>query len=331
MFAGDKLNMPLNKPGAPKIGLFPNSACHNPRVSTYTYRVPLVQLPPCASPGFVVASHCVVRNPCGKTETAWAEGDYTFSDKGWGWYDDYYYNQQENQYTILYGTACNNDSLRLYHLDITNNTTELMLVEYVGNSPGNYDGAAFDISSGMFFFTNYDTKELWVNLLTGEEPSFCAGVLEGTSASGTFYDGDYYYVDEDVNTINSVTFTADWLIAGETTLDTIPAQVTVNDIAMSPAGDYLHLLAQHNGSNNELISWKVSDQTFYSHSLALGYGAQIAYGSDGLLYALAPLSDIGDSTLVVTIDFFSDSLTVVADEVIFIDDPFSDLSGGPGQ
>jgi hypothetical protein len=191
MFAGDKQNMPLNKPGAPKTGLFPYSGYHNPRVSTYTYRVPLVQLPPCASPGFVVASHCVVHSPSGRTETAWAEGDYTFSDKGWGWYDDYYYNQPPNQYTILYGTLYTLDTLNLFHLNMTTGTVTLILNEYVGNVQGTYDGTAYDIESGMFFFVNYNTSTLYVNQMNNTLPSFSAGTLDGTAASGTFYDGAF--------------------------------------------------------------------------------------------------------------------------------------------
>jgi len=46
MFAGDKKDMPLNKPGNPKVGRFPYSANHSPWVSTYTYSVALTDLPP---------------------------------------------------------------------------------------------------------------------------------------------------------------------------------------------------------------------------------------------------------------------------------------------
>lgn len=329
LFAGDKRTMPLNKPGAPKIGLFPNSGIHNPKVSTFTYRIPLTSLPPCEEPGFVVASHCVVHSPGGRIETAWAEGDFTFTDKGWGWYDIYFYNQPANQFTILYGTAYTNDTLKLYHLDITSGAIELILEEYVGNASGNYDGAAYDNESGIFFFTNYNTGALWGNMLTGEDPSYCAGMLNGTSASGTFCDGAYYYVNEEEHTINMVTFNNDWMIAGELILDTLPALVVVNDIAMSPGGDFLYIMGQYDGSPAELITWNVSDQTFYSMAVTISEGAQIAFGSDGVLYAIAPVSDDGDSNYVYSIDTECGTLTVIEDEIIFIEDPFSDISGGP--
>ena len=85
MFAGDKKDMPVNKPGMPKIGKFPNKGTH-PNVSVVTYTVPLSELPPYEEPGFVVATHAVVNNPDGGNETAWGEGDFVFSDKGWGWF-----------------------------------------------------------------------------------------------------------------------------------------------------------------------------------------------------------------------------------------------------
>jgi hypothetical protein len=332
MFAGAKADMPLNKPGAPKIGLFPNSGCHNPRVSKYTYEVPLAQLPPAEEPGFVVASHCVVRSPAGKTETAWAEGDYTFSDKGWGWYDDFYFNPTYEPLTILYGTSCSSDSLKLFHLDITRGIVELILVEYVGNAAGLYDAAAYDPASGILLFANYSTGGLYINHLNEEGPSISAGELQGTPASATFYDEHYYYIDEELNTINKVEFTTGWIISCETVMDTVPGNITVNDMVMNPAGTNLYLLCQVNDADgHELISYNVSTGTFFSHSVSVCSGAQIAYGSDGLLYAIAPMQDGSPANWVYVIDFESGTLTVIEDEIIIIDDPFTDMASGPAM
>lgn len=331
MFAGDKAVMPLNKPGAPKTGLFPHSGNHSPRVCTFTYRIPLSQLPPCASPGFVVASHCVVHSPSGLTETAWAEGSYTFSDKGWGWYDAYYYDPLQEQLPVLYGTACNNDSLRLYHIDLTSGDAELILVEYVGSSSGFYDGAAYDNETGIFYFVKYNTGELWYNQLLGEEPSYCAGTLAGTASSGTFYDQDYYYIDNVMNTINKVSFTVNLAIEFESVLDTLPKIVMVNDIAMSPDGDLLYMLGLYNDGSTELITWDVEERNFYSTSIAVNEGTQIAFGSDNKLYALSPAEDCTECTFVYSIDIEDGELLPLDDEVIIIEDPFSDLAGGPGQ
>jgi hypothetical protein len=329
MFAGDKKLMPLNKPGNPKIGQFPYSGTHNPRVSTKTYYVPLTTLPPCAAPGFVVAAHCVVRSPSGQVETAWAQGEFKFTDKDWGWYNIYYYNQPPNQFTILYGTSYANDTLKLYHLDVTNGTSQMIMKEFVGNNAGRFDGAAYDATTGMFFFANYNSGELYVNNLNDLNPSYSAGNLTGTSASGTFYNNAYYYVNEDINSINKVTFTSSWAIASEVVLDTIPSAISVNDIAMSPDGTTMYMLGEVNGGGKELLSWNVANETFYSMAITVNSGAQIAFGSDGVLYAIAPITEGGSHSQTYTVDTSSGTLTVIEDDIIIIDDPFSDISLGP--
>jgi hypothetical protein len=330
MFAGDKMDLPLNKPGQPKIGQFPNSEVHNPPVSVYTYRVPLSQLPPCENPGFVVASHCVAHSPNGRTETAWAEGDFKFTDKSWGWFDCYFYDQPSNEFTILYGTTYYQDSLRVFFINATTGDADMILQEYVGNTAGIYDGAAFDPESGMFFFANYTTGELWANELQGEDPSFNLGHLDGLAASGTFYNGAYYYVDENLNTINMVTFTNEWTIATETVLDVIPSMITVNDIAMNPEGDLLYLIGQCEGGQTELVSWNPANHTFYTMSIPLNDAAQIAYGSDGVLYTVAPSFGGGSPTGIYWVQTETGILTELQEgELIIVEDPFSDITGGP--
>ena len=269
MFAGDKLDMPVNKPGKPKIGHFPNSADHDPMVSTFTYYAPLSTLPPYQSPGFTVASHAVVHGPNGENETAWAEGDYKFTDKGWGWYDTYYYDQPENPFTIVYGIDCTTDSLRLYLIDMTNGSATVIFSEFVGDTPGTYDGTAYDTESGNFFFTNSLTNDLWINQLTGDDASFLAGTLNGTAASATFYDGSFYYVDAVSNTINEVTFDANWLIDDEIVVDTIPSTVVVTDIAMDPLGENLYMVGNVGDGTTEMITWDVSADTYATIALPL--------------------------------------------------------------
>lgn len=328
-FSGDKLLLPRNKPGSPKIGQFPNSGYHNPRVSTFTYYVPLINLPPCEEPGFVVASHCVVRSPAGKTETAWAEGDFKFTDKDWGWYDVYYYNQPPNEFTIIYATSYVNDTLKLYHLDVTNGNTDVILKEFLGTGSGRVDAAAYDVESGMFFFANYNTGQLWANQLKDIDPSFVSGTLIGKAASGTYYEGGYYYINEDASTINKVTFNSNWTVAAEEVLDTIPSAIVVNDIAMNPDGSVLYMMGEVNGGGRELISWNTETETFYSMAISINSGAQIAFGSDGILYAIAPISTGGSHSQTYSLDPASGTLTLIEDDVIIIDDPFSDISKGP--
>ncbi|MBP6872536.1 MAG: hypothetical protein KBC43_11060 [Bacteroidales bacterium] len=328
MFAGDKIDLPRNKPGSPKIGQFPNSGTHSPRVSTYTYYVPLSTLPPCAEPGFVVSAHCVVYGPNGKSETAWAEGDFKFTDKDWGWYDIYYYNQPPNQFTILYATSFTNDTLKLFHIDMTNGHTDLILKEAI-NTGGRIDAAAYDALSGMFFFADYDYNTLYANQMHDTDPSYVSGTITGKAASATFYNNEYYYVDEYTNTINKVSFNTDWTVASETILDTIPSSVLVNDITMNPEGTVIYMIGEVNGGGRELISWDVATESFYSMAISITTGGQIAYGSDGELYVIAPISEGGSHSLAYTLDPTTGTLTPIEDDIIIIDDPFSDLSKGP--
>ena len=65
-------------------------------------------------------------------------------------------------------------------------------------------------------------------------------------------------------------------------------------------------------------------------SVAINNGAQIAFGSDGLLYAIAQSNGDGDTTTVYIIDENVGILTEVQEgEIIIVDDSFSDLSSGP--
>jgi hypothetical protein len=332
LFAGDKKNLPLNRCAQPRVNRFPYGKFHYPRVETYTYRIPLTLLPPAEEPGFAVAAQCVVyRNAkCdGHEKAAWAEGDFKFTDKGKGWYDVFFFNQVENQYTILYGINCSNDSLKLYHIDITHGTVELTYAEYVGNTAGTYDGAAYDLESGVLYFVKVNENELWVNPLEDEDSSFLAGNLQGQVLSATYHDGLFYYVDAVTNAIHSVAFDESYGIVTDLILDTVPGSVTVNDIAMSPEGDALFIMGSINGSGQELISWDVDGRIFCSTAVTVSENAQIAFGSDGILYGMASPDEPSDSTIIWVIDTYSDSLTVIADEIIYLEDPFADLSGGP--
>jgi hypothetical protein len=330
LYAGDRAQMPLNKPGSPKIGLFPHSGVHQPRVTEYTYRVPLSELPPCAAPGFVVAAHCVAHSPWGQTESAWAEGDHTFSDKGWGWYDTYYYDPPVTPFGIIYGTTLTVDSLILYHIDLSSGIANVILREFVGNENGTFNGAAYDNEDERLFFSNTTSRQLWFNDLASESPSVCSGLLGGVASNGTFRDGSYYYADMLSQTLRRVDFTTAGAISCETVLDTVPGNVTIGDMAMSPDGSVLYMTGAMSGGGCELISWNTLSGQFYAHSLDLDAELQIAFGSDGALYAVAPYPLQGMSSVVYIIDLETDSLTELPGQGdIIIADPFSDLTGGP--
>jgi len=330
MYAGDKKNMPVNKPGRPKIGHFPYAADHSPRVTTVTYTVPLSSLPPAEDPGFAVATHCVVHGPGNQEETGWGHGDYKFVDKkDWGWYDIYFFNQPSFPYTILYGTQYTNDTLKVYLLDVTNggSETELIWEEYVGETDGTYDATAFDVDNRYLFFTNYNTNELYVNDFDGDLPSFSAGTLDGKAASATYYDNKFYYVDEEQNAIVEVAFTDEMLIQSQTVLSTIPGSVTVTDIAMSPAGDYLYMVGDVAGGASELITYNMIADSYATIDLSVNQDTQIAYGSDDVLYAIEPNGGTGSTTYIL--DTNTGVVNEIIDDDIIIIDPFADLARGP--
>ena len=335
MYAGVKSGMPLNKvkkgttdQSTPKIGQFPNSTDHGlPGVESYTYSVPCITLPS-VDPGFVVAAHCVVQGPDGYCETGWAEGDTKFTDKGWGWYETYPWEVVENVFTILYGTSFVDGNLIVFHIDVTNFDADTILVENVGNSSGSYDGAAYDPESGMLLFTK-NANELWVNLMTDDDPSYLIANLTGEATSATFFNNTFYYVDTNTNNIYGVTFNTDWTFASETVLSTIPSSVKINDIAMSPAGNNLYMVGDVNGGGTELITWQVSTNTYFSTALAITYsGAQIAYGSDDVLYVIAPSSEDESSSDVFELNPNTGTLTVIEQNLTPLGG-LSDITMGP--
>jgi hypothetical protein len=329
MFAGQKQDLPVNKPGKPKIGLFPNSSVHDPMVMEFTYKIPLNTLPPAGNPGFIVASHCVVHSPYGQTETAWAEGDYKFTDKDWGWYDDYYYDQNSPPITFLYGTEYRTDSLRIFQLDVTNTSSAPVLIweEYVGDNSGTYDATAYDEENHIFYFTNYNTRELWKVNMGDTSCSTSTGSLDGIASSATFYDHGFYYIDEVSHNIIRVEFDEEGYISSETTLSTLPSSVIVTDIAMSPAGDYMYILGNVNNGGTEMITWDISADAYATIDLEINQGSQIAFGTDGNLYAIEPNG--GSGTIVYLLDPETGVTNPITDDPVIIIDPFSDLSSGP--
>jgi hypothetical protein len=303
MFCGDKINLPVNKPGNPKVGNFPYSSTHSPAVNTVTYTVPLTTLPACDEPGFVVAAHCVVsRN--GQTETGWRYGT-KFTDKGWGWFDNYTWRVEENDaHTILYAIDISDGYLEVFHIDMSTTPviSTLTMKEYVGGTAGTFNGAAYDAGSSTLFFANVTTNELWVNQLDDYGASYLAGSLNGVATNGTFFGGFYYYVDANTNTIHKVGFNENWIITSEIVVSTLPnTTVTVNDIAMDATGSTLYVMAELSSGSSELIKYIVSDNSYYSIGLTINQDAEIAIGSNGQLYAVVPDGD-GDGSVAYIID-----------------------------
>ncbi len=92
LYVGDCALIPINNPGNPIPGQFPYSSTHA-NVTTYTYQVPLSQIPP-GSCG-CIAAHAVVKqynaaNQQIAQETAWGNGvRINLSGGNWGMKFDY--------------------------------------------------------------------------------------------------------------------------------------------------------------------------------------------------------------------------------------------------
>ncbi|MEE4257576.1 MAG: hypothetical protein V2I47_11110, partial [Bacteroidales bacterium] len=198
LYAGEYSSMPVNKPGKPKIGNFPFSEVHDPAVTSYTYSIPVVDLPP-GTGGFVCAAHCVVNNPNGGNETGWAAGNRTFSDKGWSMYSDNFY-QDATDIVILYAIVRDDDgNLILLHINTDSHEGEIILSEPIATT-GTVDAIAYDPLTGDLFFVIGDT--LYVINMNSDAPAEIIGTIDGMATGGTFINGNYYYLDVDPNSPN---------------------------------------------------------------------------------------------------------------------------------
>jgi hypothetical protein len=213
-------------------------------------------------------------------------------------------------------------------IDVTHNTVDWIAVEYVDGIQGRFDAAAYNEESDLFFFANYNSGELWVNPLGSDEGSFFSGFLTGTPASGCYYDQSYYYVDEQLNSINKVDFSSDWTISQITVLSTIPGNIVVSDLTITSSGTMFYIVGGLEGGGTELIVWDSATDTYNSMSIPLNENTQITFGSDGNLYALGGFEQ-GSGVEAYIIDTSTATLTPLYSGVIIVEEPISDVSRGP--
>ncbi len=249
--------------------------------------IPLGDLPPYEDPGFTTAAHCAVNGPNGQSETAWRDGDFKFPGKRWGWYDSFYYDQPNNPFTVLYGTQYTTDgTLNVHLINVSTGITTHILSEDVGAQGTNFDGTAYDEESSYFFFVDYNTQALSGINLNDESVVQELGILSGTASSATFYDGNYYYVDEVTNNIIAVSFDSDWQIESQNVISTIPESVSVQDISMSPDGTNLYMIGDVDDGSTELITLQMASDVYATLAIPVNSNSQIAYGSDNILYVI---------------------------------------------
>jgi hypothetical protein len=80
LYVGALSGVPVNQTGNPVPGLFPYKAVVNGSTQTYTFTIPITDLPEC----YIVAAHAEVNGR--SRETAWGQGTPFVSKGNWGTY-----------------------------------------------------------------------------------------------------------------------------------------------------------------------------------------------------------------------------------------------------
>lgn len=89
LYVGDPANMPVNPSGNPMIGQFPYSDPHNPMVSSYTWTLPLANLPSCFAIALHADVHLVNNGVIVQSETGWGDGEQFTNAGSWASYYTY--------------------------------------------------------------------------------------------------------------------------------------------------------------------------------------------------------------------------------------------------
>ena len=296
VYAGPIIDIPTNKPGAPKIGNFTYQETHNPAVTTYTYNFdsPVVQ------DNYALAAHCVVNHTDENEETGWALLGTTFSDKGWGSYCDDFYLDATYEKTDVYGIEQNDDgTLVIVLINGEANQGNIILSEAI-TAGGTIEAAAYDPSTGNIFFVIGNT--LYVNNMKSEELSVIVGTLSGLPIGGVFLNGNYYYIDGDPNSENymeiiEVTISYDsnsglWTLVENTNYsEAITNGLEIIDLATD--GSIIYFIGiNDNGTPNDGTDDWVDMFTYDGYDfttpipIGVSVNAQIAFGADGLMYTI---------------------------------------------
>lgn len=298
VYAGGLEDIPVNKPGAPKIGKFPYKSDHNPKVTTYTYSIPVMSLPAYDDGeednfigGFVVAAHCVVSHPNQGQETGWADCNHSFSDKGWGSYMDDYFSEAID-IDVLYGLEQDGTDLNVIHINTLNGDGNVIFTESISDNSGSLSSAAYDEDNQILYYVIGNI--LYANNLSNDSGTDEIATLSGTPTGGSFYQGVYYYFDSSSNSIMMVSDNnGTWTISNlNVAFPDEFAGILISDITISPTTGIMYLI----GQDGSLISFNLSDLTYYTSAISTGLSGstQIAAASDGTLYAI----EDGNTTLL---------------------------------
>jgi len=244
-----------------------------------------------------------------------------FADGGSGWYS-YYKPEAPVTHAFLYGTERRNDSVNIYHINCTNGESTLIYSEAVTTTPATcFNGLAWDSERNRLFFAAYPEGELWSNDLD-ETDANLVGNLNGSAAGGTFYDGNYYYVDDATNEIFEVALNDNNEIVSENVIGTLDQNMNVQSIAMSPDGLTIYGVDSQDGTD-QIFSYNISGQTSSQVADTDNNEVEIAFGSDEELYAIDETGELS------TINIENGEIIDVAG--VDVDVELSDITTAPEE
>ena len=298
VFVGtDGSEIPVNKPGNPKIGHFPYSTSHDYGDGTNVVTYPTIPYVP--GQAFVVATHAVVYTLDGQQETAWSWNDEAtrFSGKRWGWFLNFSYNgQAPSETSFLYITQYIDGVLYIYQLNLETGGVELISQEeFDAGVGGSIEGASWDPESNMFLFVSGNGTEIWGSNFDEDTPVNFIGNLDGIAVDGTFLNNTYYFVDEN-NQIWAVVFDADMQILSQTIIGSLDAGISVLDMAISPDGQNLYFVTNNNNVA-EIWMYNLNDGAVSMLANLGNSQYQIAFDEDGDLQAIEETAEEDNSII----------------------------------
>jgi len=328
LYAGTWRDMPKSKDGDPKMSRFPLHTIHSPLANSFTYLIPLVNLPPCESPGFVVSAYAELQSTdkCGNKTPSWGGWDRRHEDKTSGGYFTYYYNAPAEPHKLFYvrkKDGCGHRETYLIDRDDNNHERRCTKISSEDVEPDvTYIGIEKDPgSSNQLQVVNPSdgsAPQLWVDPM-GSIPDapdmYNAGALQSGTVvqNATILGSDYYYIDALTQDIYQVSFSLDdngaVVINSVAAIASIPSSLsdfTINDIAMTYDGNNKIMTVIGNSSDPNVatmynltiplegtitVSEAITPQWGDSTIGTIGGNSTISYDVNGDLYLTSSYGD----------------------------------------
>jgi hypothetical protein len=291
--------LPINKAGAPRIGLFPHGDYYDPYVTSCTLQVSLFELPDYET-GFAVSTHGVVHGD-NFEETAWGEGSH-FYDKAWGMYDCLTFDNDHTPISVAYGVDMVDGALHYYWVDVYHGYSELIYTEEVEDPTHLYGCVGFDDTNYDLYYIDLTASKIYKTDLADDSPSEPVGdLVDNDVKAGTFYDNAYYYVTED-NILKQVTVNSGGTIGGTITIGTIPYPIVVSDLAVD--GSVVHIIGVDGAGLVQLVTydgvastWDIMEVTGLDATKPIEISMV-----EGELYAVQETNTGGWTTFVINVE-----------------------------